>query len=261
MRLLRRLALAIGYVTCLPLLSVNSTDQSQESLSGLAKYLPAVGILLGLWMVGLDLLLGSLHTGHILCCAIITIAWLVLTNGLHFDGLMDTADGIFSHQSPERALEIMQDPRVGNFGVLAGVSVLLLKFIALFSIPVPYQIFALIFVPAWSRWAETFAISAFPYLKPQGKGKIWHDSTKHPRDIFISGLVPSLLVATACALGYWPAALMSAFTALGGVAAAFWLNKKLGGQTGDTYGCVVEIAEACGLVLSAIAVPFAACGT
>lgn len=255
MRLLRRLALAIGYVTCLPLLSVTLTDQSQESLSGLAKYLPAVGILLGLWLVGLDLVLGCLHTSHILCCAILTIAWLVITNGLHFDGLMDTADGIFSHQSPERALEIMQDPRVGNFGVLAGVSVLLLKFVALQSIPIPHQILALIFIPAWSRWAETFAISAFPYLKPQGKGKIWHDSTKHPRDIFLSGLAPSLLVATACALGYWQAALMSGFTAVAGMIAAFWLNKKLGGQTGDTYGSVVEIAEACGLILSAIAVP------
>ncbi|NJL73173.1 MAG: adenosylcobinamide-GDP ribazoletransferase, partial [Candidatus Competibacteraceae bacterium] len=58
---------------------------------------------------------------------LLAVLWLLLTGGLHMDGLMDTADGIFSHQSRERMLEIMHDPRVGNFGVLSGVSVLLIK--------------------------------------------------------------------------------------------------------------------------------------
>jgi len=259
MRIIRRLALAIAYVTCLPMVPP-TIAQSEESLQGLAKYLPLVGLLLGAWLVTLDLLLGCLHARHMLCCALLTIAWLILTNGLHFDGLMDTADGIFSHQSRERMLEIMQDPRVGNFGVLAGVTVLLLKFVALTSLPIPDQLFALMFVPAWSRWAETFAISTFPYIKPQGKGKIWHDSTKHPQDILLSGLVPSILVATACALGFWQAALMSLLTAVSGVLAAFWLSNKLGGQTGDTYGSVVEFSEACGLVCSALVLPMSGLG-
>ena len=248
MNFLKPIASAVSYVTCIPATRIDSAEQ----LHGLAKYLPSVGLLIGLWLVVLNWLLGFTHTTHIMAGTILAIAWLLLTNGLHFDGLMDTADGIFSHQSRERMLEIMQDPRVGNFGVLAGVAVLLLKVAALSSIPLTSMYFALLFIPAWSRWAETFAISTYPYLKPEGKGKVWHDTTKHPRDLLIGGLAPAALVAAACALGYWQSAVISAFTALSGVVASMWLAKKLQGQTGDTYGCVVELSEAGGLVFSAL---------
>ncbi|MGH9550077.1 MAG: adenosylcobinamide-GDP ribazoletransferase [Terriglobales bacterium] len=254
MKIFRRLSMAISYVTCVPLARINA-EESEKLLSGLAKYLPMVGLLLGAWLVLVAWTLTFLNANNLLAGAVLALFWLLLTNGLHFDGLMDTADGIFSHQSKERMLEIMQDPRVGNFGVLAGVSVLLLKFVSLASVPPHSLLFVLALCPAWSRWAETFAISAFPYLKPEGKGKIWHDSTKHPRDIFLSGLAPALLTAACCAFGYWQAAIVSVCTGLSGITAAFWLAHKLDGHTGDTYGAVVELAEAGGLLCAALILP------
>ena len=38
--------------------------------------------------------------------------WFYLTGGLHADGYMDTADGLFSGRSRERMLEILKDSRV-----------------------------------------------------------------------------------------------------------------------------------------------------
>jgi adenosylcobinamide-GDP ribazoletransferase len=249
MRILQRLAATISYVTCMPLWRAKSS----EELEGLAKYLHLAGVLIGACLLTVNTALGLVHAKHFLSGSILAVTWLLLTNGIHFDGLMDTADGIFSHQSRERMLEIMQDPRVGNFGVLTGVSVLLLKVAALTSIRVPDIMLVLILVPAWARWAETVAICGFPYIKESGKGKIWHDTSRYPRDILLAGLAPSLMVAAACALGYWQAPLISLFTALSGLCAVFWLNHKLGGHTGDTYGCTVEIAEAGGLTFTALA--------
>ena len=50
-----------------------------------------------------------------------------ITGGLHFDGLMDTADGIAA--GPEKCLFAMQDSRVGASGVLALIIILLVQII------------------------------------------------------------------------------------------------------------------------------------
>ena len=60
--------------------------------------------------------------------------WVVLTGGLHLDGLMDTADGILSHRPREQMLEIMKDSRVGAMGVIVCVLHLLLKFSLLYTL-------------------------------------------------------------------------------------------------------------------------------
>lgn len=252
MRYLRRLRVALSYVTCLAHVDL---EKSGETLEGLSKYLPLAGLFIGACLTVLELFLTTIPANNLFSAAIVTVAWLLLTNGLHFDGLMDTADGIFSHQPPQRMLEIMADSRVGNFGVLVGVSALVLKLTSLFSIPLPTLKFVLLLIPAWARWCETYAISRFPYLKAAGKGKVWHDSTEFPQDLIKAAIVPALLMVTIVAVGYWQVAVFSALTILCGVTAAHWLHAKLGGHTGDTYGSVVELAEVGGLVCIGLICP------
>ena len=50
-----------------------------------------------------------------------------ITGALLLDGLMDSADGLFSGRSKERSLEIMKDSHVGAFGVLSVLLIVLLK--------------------------------------------------------------------------------------------------------------------------------------
>ncbi len=61
----------------------------------------------------------------------VVVLMIAFTGALHLDGLMDTCDGIFSFKSPEQRLTIMRDSRVGAFGVIGAVALLLLKFGAL----------------------------------------------------------------------------------------------------------------------------------
>jgi adenosylcobinamide-GDP ribazoletransferase len=57
--------------------------------------------------------------------ALTVAAYILLTGGLHLDGLGDTFDGLFSNRPKERRLAIMRDSRVGTNAVLALVSVIL----------------------------------------------------------------------------------------------------------------------------------------
>lgn len=257
-----RFLLTLSYVTSLPLkragapASNNGNDTGEETdLSGLAKYLPSAGLLIGLILCAVAaLLVFKSPAPHVVTGTVLAIAWLCLTGGLHFDGLMDTADGVFSHRSRERMLEIMMDSRVGNFGVMTGMAVLIVKCAALTAIvSQPLLLLAaLAIVPAWARWCELYAIGRFPYAREQGKGKVWHDSTKVPADLF-TGMVAPILVSGLFAgfVGLSLVLPMVLFAILSGLIAAHWLASHIKGQTGDTYGAVVELSETGCLLLTA----------
>lgn len=250
---LKKFVLAASFVSCLPLCRLPEDPQG-NGMAGLTKYLPAAGILIGGLLVLVAWLLALARAESLILGAILSVCWLMLTGGIHFDGLMDTADGVLSHREPARMLEIMKDSRVGNFGAMAGFCVIVLKFASLASLPFPALAQALAIVPAWARWCESFTIGAFPYLRKAGMGKIWHDTTRFPQDLVIAALPPLALTAVAAYLGWWYMVLSAVATLVPGLAAAAWLNQILQGHTGDSYGAVVELAETKALVILALLV-------
>lgn len=246
MRLIDEFFTTVASVTCLPF----GTSQS-ASMHGLAKHLPAVGLLIGALLVAAELTLSQLAVSPAVTSIFLAVLWLILSGGIHYDGLMDTADGIFSHRSPERMLEIMRDSRVGNFGVMTGFVVLLLKIAGLLSLT--NALAALLLVPCWARWCESFAIGAFPYAREEGMGKIWHDTMRWPGDLLRGAVLP-VLATLFCAIqfGIVPSLAITLCTVSAGITASFYLSSILKGHTGDTYGAVVELAEAGGLMLLAL---------
>lgn len=245
-----------SYVTIIPLARfLPASAVNDESLKGLAIYLPAVGAMIGAILTCACLILEKLNTPNLLLATIITVLWLTLTGGLHFDGLMDTADGIFSHRSKERMLEIMQDSRVGNFAVMVGIANFVLKVAALAALPTHMLPALLLFAPCLARLAETFAIGAFPYARAEGKGKVWHDTMRGPKDIFWAALVPVALLIAYTLAGKCSPLLATTFFAtacsVGAISAAY-LNNRLDGHTGDTYGAVVELTETLTLTVVAL---------
>ncbi|MFN7759558.1 MAG: adenosylcobinamide-GDP ribazoletransferase, partial [Pseudanabaena sp.] len=169
---------------------------------------------------------------------------------LHLDGAMDTADGL-AVTDPHRRLEVMADSNTGAFGAIAGIAILLLKVIALATIK-DQRLWVLSSVWAWARWGQLRAIMAYPYLKAIGKGK-FHQEDLHQWQVW---LVAILLTVSNFAIGWF---FQSIYLAIGltviGLSFTWligaWLNRQLGGQTGDTYGAIVEWTEA--LCLCAIA--------
>jgi adenosylcobinamide-GDP ribazoletransferase len=253
MKVVNKFRLALSYLTSFPLAH---NQNEPPDFSGLTSYLPAVGLAIALALELIYAVCHLLAAPQLITGAVLTLSWLALSGGIHFDGLMDTADGIFSHRSPERMLEIMHDSRVGNFGVMVGLSVLLIKFAALASAPYRAGQFALLLIPVWSRWSETFAIAYFPYARAKGMGKIWHESSTFPKDVLLAVVIPLILTIIASFIYDWRSAvLLAAATGIIGMLVSFRLASILHGQTGDTYGTVVEVAEAGALLFAALLFP------
>ncbi len=126
MKHLGELRTALAFFTRLPVGAV----PKQSHFSNFIVYFPLVGIILGL-LVGLlcglfGMILPSLLAGFLGC-----FAWVYITGGLHLDGVADCGDGLFVAASKEKRLQIMKEPQVGTFGVLALFFVLGCKSFAL----------------------------------------------------------------------------------------------------------------------------------
>lgn len=228
-----------------------------QSFHGIARFAPLVGLLLG-GLLGLeDLGLTALGMPVLTHSAIVVVSWVVLTGGLHLDGAMDTADGLAA-TNPARRLEVMADSVTGAFGVMAAVSLLLLKVAALNDLATtfhasPFQpALLLMAVAGWGRWGQLLAIWRYPYLKPEGKGAFHKAAIQSGWDVLPSLLLLLGLAAVQAVLipNTWRLAIVlpiagAAIAAIVG----YWLNRQLTGQTGDTYGAIVEWTEALLLVV------------
>ncbi len=234
------LAAAIAFYTCLPV-----PTSWTLAFPGIARLAPLVGLMIGGILGLLDAGLHLLGMPAFTKSALVVVAGIALTGGLHLDGAMDTADGL-AVPDPQRRLEVMSDSVTGAFGAMAAIALLLLKTSALADIE-SHRWLALMAAAGWGRWGQLVAIICYPYLKPTGKGAIHKESNHSAYD-----LVPGFLALLGLS-GFllilddrnW---LIAAGMAFGGSAIAVltgaWFNHKLGGHTGDTYGAVVEWTEA-----------------
>ena len=79
---------------------------------------PLAGFIIGI-ILGFTYYFAHLTEKPLFAAVMVVAAWIVLTGGLHLDGLADTSDGIFSNRPKEKILEIMKDSRIGTNGTIA----------------------------------------------------------------------------------------------------------------------------------------------
>ncbi len=216
-------------------------DRGPRDISNSRAFYPAVGLLIGLLLVGVEEGSSRIFSEH-LTAALLVATLVIITRALHLDGLMDVFDGIFGSFTPERRLEIMRDSRVGAFGVVGGVTILLLKYgalVALLTIPEPGKEWVFLLFPSLSRWGMVMLLGAFPYVRTQGLGSPFHQG-----GIWVSTAIAKVSMLAACFL-------LGGFAGLGlffgVVILAWWMGwamaKSLGGLSGDTYGAANEVIE------------------
>jgi len=214
-----------------------------------ARHAPLVGLLIGAILAALDAGLAQVNVPIMTRSVIVALGWIGITGGLHLDGVMDTADGL-AVPDAKRRLSVMADSRVGAFGAMAGAGLIFLKATALGDIE-RYRSAVLIVVAGWGRWGQQLAIARYPYLRPEGKGAMHKQAIPSVATTLPSLLL--LLVGHLALIFLQGGGLLLGFgsTAMAGAIAwgsGFWLHRRLGGHTGDTYGAVVEWTEAIALV-------------
>ncbi|WP_347490921.1 adenosylcobinamide-GDP ribazoletransferase [Desulfoscipio sp. XC116] len=210
----------------------------EQAFGRAAVFFPVVGLLLGSLLLLAQILLTYVFSAP-LVAALLVVLMVIMTGGMHLDGFMDTVDGVFSGRPRARKLEIMRDSRVGAFGVLGLLCLLLLKYNAFLTIAESLIYQAILLAAIISRWSMVYAIACFPYARKEGLGTLYNRYTGKFE----------LLWATAgtillTALVAWAAGLILLFAAWGWVhLMGSRLTRDLGGLTGDIYGAAAETTE------------------
>ncbi|GAB6180933.1 adenosylcobinamide-GDP ribazoletransferase [Desulfotomaculum defluvii] len=227
--------LAVSFLTVLP--CYNKMADNKELAKSVAYY-PLVGFLLGSLAAGVCYALHSLGL-NLAADVLGLVSIIILTGGLHQDGLMDTADGIFSGREIHRKLEIMKDSRVGAMGVIAFGTVLLLKISFLFELDMALKLTAFMLAPMAGRWAMVLAIICYPYARATGG---LGACLKQAGSVQLSLATLTLIAGYLWFLQILGLALLTMIFFLTWLKVNF-IVKRLGGMTGDTYGALGEMIE------------------
>lgn len=245
---LRYFLLAVGFFTRLPVPAL--PDFQETDLNRAARYFPLVGLLVGLlaaisWWLASWLLPPALA---VLCSMAATI---YVTGAFHEDGLADSADGLGGGMNRARKLEIMQDSRLGSYGAIALLGVLIFKFQALSSLTPAILPFAMIAAHACSRLAAVAIMASASYVRSTGKSKPLATALTR-QDIWLAsafGLVcwlgfAAMLGVNHTAMSAGRFMLMTGVPVLG----IWWwwrrlIVRHLQGYTGDTLGATQQLTE------------------
>ncbi len=213
---------------------------SQAGLDRAARYFPLVGTLVGA-VAALAFELAAHALPLTLAVVASMAATLLLTGAFHEDGLADAVDGFGGGWGREQVLAIMKDSRIGSYGAIALLLMLLAKFCALLDLAEGSIAPALIAGHAASRFCAVTLIFVLDYVREDDGARAKPLATRMGGG---SLAVAGLFGLAPLALLPWPAAaaallLAAATTAL----AARHFVKRIGGYTGDCLGAVQQGAE------------------
>ena len=233
----------MSFLTVLPF--ANADGSAGERLG--RAYFPAIGALIGL-VAGIVFVVTTAVSTPLLGGAVAVAVLCVVTGAIHLDGLADSADGLLASGDAERRLTVMRDPRLGSYGVVAIVVVLVLDVAALASMPTGRGIAALVIAGALSRLATLSVIAFVPYVRTSGLGVAAWDARRRTADLAI-GVSSTAFV---CLLDWRRALAALPVVAVSAVALAVLARRRVGGATGDVCGATAELCQLAVLLVFAV---------
>lgn len=225
--------IALQFLTIFPVKL--TTPVSSAAMGRSLLFYPLVGLLMGSVLLAATMLLSNQTT--LVSAALILTLWVVITGGLHLDGLADSSDAWLGGLGDKaRTLAIMKDPACGPIGVLALVLVLLLKFVAIASLIDSEQTFALLWALMLARLAMPLLFLTTPYQRASGLASAMHQAMP------ASALRRMLLLVTVAILLLADVGVVLV-SLLVFLLLRYLMERRLGGFTGDTAGAMIELLE------------------
>ena len=243
--LINSLRMAFGFMTVLPI--PQRKEWSDLDFGASAVFYPLTGVMIGLGAAAALRLFSSVFARPI-AGFLALIVWILLSGGLHWDGLADCFDGFGCSASPERRLEIMKDSRLGTYGALGIFCSLILKWLCIWQLPDNKFLIFFALVAAAARWSMLVLLS-LPLANPDGMAAMLRQHC--PKRVLLYALpVPLLLAFFYGPFGFLYLLIAICSAALLGLIA----EKKIGGINGDVLGFSIELAEIV-LLLAAQVIP------
>ena len=250
----RHYLLALQFFTRIPVTGrlASWVGYSPAMLRASAAHFPGVGWLVGGIVAGISaalfMVLPDSAMAPLVVAVLGTVASVLLTGAFHEDGLADVADGLGGSSDRERALLIMKDSRVGAFGAMALVLVLLAK-VSLLALVGSVDALAM----CWGLFAAHVASRSFPLLLIRAMPHVGDAAGSKSKPLADQIGVDSLVVAAVwllAALGLlaWLAEGVALLVPMACAATAWltmwrWFAVRLQGFTGDCLGATQQVCE------------------
>lgn len=239
MKLIENMIVAFSMYSRIPMPRL---EWNRDNMRYTLCFFPLVGIVCGICVFLWGALSVFLPVGNILRTAVFLLIPLLITGGIHLDGLLDTADALSSWQTKEKRLEILKDSHAGAFAVIVCAG----YFTAAFGIWSEIGVQDLGILGAGfilSRALSGFGITAFRCAKSSGLVASFADSADRYRCRAV--LLVEAFAATAVMILIHPGA--GVLTAAGAWI-TFWICRclsysRFGGITGDTQGFFLQVCE------------------
>ena len=221
-------------------------EWNKQNMKYALCFFPVVGLIIGALFYGWSevcYICGFDQTIFALVGAVIPI---IITGGIHMDGFMDTADALHSYEKKEKKLEILRDPHVGAFAVIAVICYFFLYGAGLTLIWKKNQLLLLGLSFIISRTLSGMGLVWFPAAKKDGTLYSF-SSAAHKKTVRV---VLTVLLALCFISAVMIHPIIGAVMAL----AAMWVwtyyyymsKKQFGGITGDLAGyflCLCELSS------------------
>ena len=225
---MKRLIVAIQFLTRLPTPRVATSD---DDFVGSMCWFPAVGLIVGAIVAGagwagawIDPWVGALAA---------LLAWVGVTGALHLDGLGDIADASgAAHKDRARMIAVMSDPHVGSFGVVTIALQIAAKLVLLHGAVAGRMWVAIVLIPFAARIGPLLWTRFLPSLHAGLAARFAHSVWPMHLAIWAA----ALLVGCWFAPGLVAAPLLM-------LAWATWLQRRIGGISGDGHGAGIELVE------------------
>lgn len=246
-------ATALTFLTRLPVARFGSADAA--GLSAATRWFPAVGFLIGallsLALVGLEV-----WAPTSLAVVVTIVLGILLTGGFHEDGLADVADsaGAFG---VERKLAIMRDSRIGTYGALALLLLILARFVALSAIlpgGASLAIAALVTAHVVARLSSVALMAALPHARAGSTNGLVAQGVNSSH-LTLACAVAALCLIPAAALAPVMTVVALVLAVVTTLAAGWWFRRSFGGITGDCLGAANVVVE---IVVLTVATGFVA---
>src|SRR5512147_2988612 len=162
----RPFVFAWHFLTAIPLSREHHTPTAPELAASMAWY-PVIGLVIGGGLALTDLALARFLSPTVVNVLLIVVL-VLLTRGLHQDGLADTLDGLAGGHTPAERLSIMHDPRIGAIGATGLFLSLILRYAGLMALPHELRVPTVLCMPAMGRWAMVTLARISPYARAEG---------------------------------------------------------------------------------------------
>ncbi len=232
--------LAWHFLTIIPLSKSSQVNPSPRDLASSMRWYPVVGAFIGGMLVAGDYIFGQIFSPNIATILLICLLVLV-TGGLHQDGIADTIDGLAKRGSIQDRLMVMKDSSIGALGATGLILALLLRLGGMVELPSLDRGYLLLCMPVVGKWA--MVVGAFGAKHARGEGGIASDFFAEIQWCDVCWATMWVAVILCGCFGYVVGGIVVVGSAISAKLMAMTFSRVFGGLTGDILGSINEGTE------------------